>query len=59
MAKKQKRITARNKPVENECYSFRCFLIRLGLIGEEYKQTRKILLKNLDGSSAYKNGEKK
>lgn len=59
MAKKQKRITTTETPVENERYSFRCFLLRLGLIGEEYKQTRKILLKNLNGSSAYKNGGKK
>ena len=59
MAKKQKRITATPRPVENERYSFRCFLLRLGLIGEEYKQTRKILLQNLEGSSAFKNGGRK
>ena len=59
MAKKQKRITATPRPVENERYSFRCFLLRLGLIGEEYKQTRKILLRNLEGSSAFKNGGRK
>ena len=59
MAKKQKRITATSRPVENERYSFRCFLIRLGFIGEEYKKTRKILLRNLEGSSAYKNGGRK
>lgn len=36
-----------------------CFLLRLGFIGEEYKVERKILLKNLTGSSAFKNGENK
>jgi len=56
MAKKQTRITATEKQVDNEKYAFRCFLLRLGFIGEEYKQTRKILLKNLEGSSAFKNG---
>ena len=56
MAKKQTRITATEKQVDNEKYAFRCFLLRLGFIGDEYKQTRKILLKNLEGSSAFKNG---
>jgi hypothetical protein len=44
--------------VENEKYTFRCFLLRLGFIGEEYKETRKVLLKNLSGSSAFKSGAK-
>ena len=49
----------RKREVENEKYAFRCFLLRLGFIGEEYKVERKILLKNLTGSSAFKNGENK
>ena len=53
---KAKRITATEKETENEKYAFRTFLLRLGFIGEEYKQSRKILLKNLSGSSAFKNG---
>lgn len=56
MALKQKRITTKEKPVDNEKYAFRCFLLRLGFIGAEYKTARKILLKNLSGSSAFKNG---
>ena len=55
-SKNAKRITATEKETENEKYAFRCFLLRLGFIGEEYKQSRKILLKNLSGSSAFKNG---
>ena len=54
MAKTQKRITAKEKAVDNEKYAFRCFLLRLGFIGDEYKQERKILLRNLEGSSAFK-----
>jgi len=54
MARTQKRITAKEKEVDNEKYAFRCFLLRLGFIGEEYKEMRKILLRNLSGSSAYK-----
>ena len=54
MSTEQKRVTARVREVDNEKYAFRCFLLRLGFIGEEFKQSRKILLSNLDGSSAFK-----
>ena len=54
MAKTQKRITAKEKEVDNEKYTFRCFLLRLGFIGEQFKAERKILLRNLTGSSAFK-----
>ena len=57
-AKSHTRVTAKEKEVANEKYAFRCFLLRLGFIGEEYKQTRKILLRNLDGSSAFKSGSR-
>lgn len=56
MSVNQKRVTAKEKAVDNEKYAFRCFLLRLGFIGGEYKEERKILLKNLTGSSAFKNG---
>lgn len=56
MSKNAKRVTVTEKPVENEKYAFRCFLLRLGFIGAEYKAERKILLQNLTGSSAFKNG---
>lgn len=54
--KEKKRITAKEKPVENEKYAFRCFLLSLGFIGDEYKADRKILLSRLDGNSAWKGG---
>ena len=56
MARNQSRVNSSEKPIENEKYAFRCFLLRLGFIGTEYKTARKILLKNLSGSSAFKNG---
>lgn len=56
MSRNAKRVTATEKEVGNEKYAFRCFLLRLGFIGAEYKTERKILLKNLTGSSAFKNG---
>ena len=54
MARNQRRVNAAEKPIINEKYAFRCFLLRLGFIGDEYKTERKILLRNLIGSSAFK-----
>ena len=59
MARTQKRVTAKEKIVDNEKYAFRCFLLRLGMIGNAYKESRKILLQNLTGSSAFKSGHRK
>ena len=58
MAREAKRITAKEKPVDNEKYAFRCFLLRLGFIGDAYKADRKILMKDLAGSAAFRNGGK-
>ena len=56
MSKDLKRMSSAERPVENEKYAFRCFLLRLGFIGNEYKATRRILLRNLSGNSAWRNG---
>jgi hypothetical protein len=56
LSKELNRTSKRELPVTNEKYSFRCFLLRLGFIGPEYKAERKILLRNLSGSSSWKNG---
>ncbi len=56
MSRNAKRVTATEKEVDNEKYAFRCFLLRLGFIGAEFKTERRILLKNLTGSSAFRNG---
>ena len=58
-AKSQKRVTAKEKETDNEKYAFRCFLLRLGFIGEEFKETRRTLLQNLTGSAAFRSGAKK
>ena len=58
MARNQTRVVAKEKAADNEKYAFRCFLLRLGFIGEEYKMARKILLRNFTGSSAFKSGPK-
>lgn len=54
MAKNAQRVVAKERSVDNEKYAFRCFLLRLGFIGDEYKVSRKILMRNLTGSSAFK-----
>ena len=56
MAKNQKRINNKPDTSDNEKYTFRCFLLRLGFIGTEYKTVRKVLLRKLSGSSAFRNG---
>ena len=58
-ARTQKRVTAREKPAENEKFAFRCFLLKLGFIGPEYKADRKTLLRNLTGSAAFKSGDRR
>ena len=39
---------------ENEKYTFRTWLLRLGLIGNEFKTARQHLLKNLEGNIAWR-----
>lgn len=56
MANNQKRVTTNDKAPANDKYAFRCFLLRLGFIGDEYKTARKILLHNLTGNTAFRNG---
>jgi hypothetical protein len=57
MAREQTRVLERETVTDNEKYSFRCFLLRLGYIGEEYKDARRMLLQNLSGSSAYRHSK--
>ena len=47
---------ASNKPQqrENEKYAFRCWMLRLGFIGEEFKTARKLLLQNVNGNGAWR-----
>lgn len=59
MAKEAKRVNAKEKETTNAKYEFRCFLLRLGFIGDEFKTNRKILLEKLSGSSAFKSGKAK
>lgn len=57
MARDAKRVSSKPIETDNDKYAFRCFLLRLGFIGKEYKTARKILLRNLTGNSAFRYGE--
>lgn len=53
-AKNQSRINNKPETTDNPKYTMRCYLLRLGMIGAEYKAVRKVLLRNLSGSSAFR-----
>ena len=57
MARDAKRVSSKPTETDNDKYAFRCFLLRLGFIGKEYKTARRILLRNLTGNSAFRCGE--
>ena len=46
----------RRTNTDNPAYTFRCWLLQLGLIGEEFKTARNHLLKNLPGNAAWRHG---
>ncbi len=56
-AKNLKCASYKSKPTDNPKYTFRVWLLRQGMIGDEYKQVRKILLENLDGNSVFRSGK--
>ena len=56
MAKRQKRVIARERPITNDKFTMRVFLIRLGFIGPEYQTARNLLLRNLTGNSSWLEG---
>ena len=39
---------------ENEAYAFRCWMLRLGFIGDEFAKTREVLMANMEGNSAWR-----
>ena len=56
-AKELKHASYKTKSTDNPKFTFRVFLIRLGMIGDEYKEARKVLLKNLEGNGAFRYGK--
>lgn len=52
----QKKASSRRSVSDNEKYCMRCWLLRLGLIGDEFKTCRHHFIKNLEGDSAWRHG---
>ena len=53
-AKNQSHINRKPDTSDNPRYTMRCFLIRLGMVGAEFKAARKAILRNLTGNSAFR-----
>ena len=53
-AKNATRINPTVRQVVNEKYAMLCFLLRLGMIGNDTKHTRRLLMRNLEGNSAWR-----
>lgn len=53
----QKRIQAKEVADENEKYALRIWLLRLGMNGPDFKETRKLLMENLSGHAAFRTNE--
>ena len=56
LAKELKYASPKPQQTENEAYAFRCWMLRLGFIGEEFETARQILMKNMDGNCAWRSG---
>lgn len=54
LAKMLRTASPKRQQEENPKYAFRCWMLRLGFIGEEFETARKILRRNMDGNSAWR-----
>lgn len=57
-AKALKHASAKSKDTDNGKFTFRVWLVKIGMIGDEYKIARKVLLERLEGNSAFRSGSK-
>ncbi len=56
-AKKQRRVTLKERPLEPDAsprFLMRCFLLKLGFIGDETKTSRRIILEGVPGNGSRK-----
>lgn len=56
MAKELKSASPKPQQTENPKFAMRTWLIRLGMVGEEFATAREFLTKNLDGDAAFRFG---
>ena len=59
LALESKYIKVKKEPIKNEKYSFRVWLVRIGFGGTEHKVSRKLLLANLSGHTAFRTEDQK
>ena len=57
-AKVLKHASAKSKDTDNDKFTFRVWLVKIGMVGDEYKIARKVLLERLKGNSAFRSGSK-
>jgi hypothetical protein len=57
-AKTLKHASYKSKDTDNDKFTFRVWLVKIGMVGDEYKVTRKLLLERLEGNSAFRSGSK-
>lgn len=58
LAKQVRFASPKPQQTENEAYAFRCWMLRLGFIGEEFKTAREFFLENMDGNCAWRHSER-
>ena len=54
LAKQVRTASPKPQQTENEKYAMRCWMLRLGFIGDEFKTARDYYLNNMDGNSAWR-----
>ena len=54
MAKQLRSASPKKQQTENEAYAFRCWMLRLGFIGDEFKTARDYFMRNFTGNSAWR-----
>ena len=58
LAKQIRFASPKPQQTENEAYAFRCWMLRLGFIGEEFKTARDFFLANMEGNCAWRHSER-
>ena len=58
LAKQIRYASPKPQQTENEAYAFRCWMLRLGFIGDEFKTARDYFLANMEGSRAWRHSER-
>ena len=57
-AKASKHASFKSKDTDNDKFTFRVWLVKIGMIGDEYKVARKVLIEKLSENSAFRGGKK-